>query len=382
MWVLAKMATQKGDLKTAEKDYAAAAHGFPQAVLADDLDSDNRALIAGDAGTVALARGEYLNALDALYPVAATYWGDVAYIAERVLTVDELKTYVDQKVEAVPFNNYGNQDPPPADRLRDLLARRLMRERRYDEALDYFGNKDTKKAAEDYIAALGEGNDDWGRVDRAEALFNAATLARKSGMEFMGTEADPDYAVYGGDYDAGLGQSDPKGAFVTPGEQKRFAASKPKPNLRYHYRYIAVDEVNRAADLLPPRTQAFAAVLCAGTGWMMSTPGEGGRVRALYRRYVKQGPYVPWAKTFGRNCAKPDFAGAIAYERMTPFRDARHYAGRHKTVVMGVGGVLLALTALVALYLFRVLPAVPAIDRALGRNAPKQDGPGGKSGSG
>jgi hypothetical protein len=367
LWVQAKIATQKGDLKTAERDYAAAAHGFPQAVVASDLDGDDRALLVGNAGTVALARGEYLNALDTLYPVAATYWGDVAYIAERVLTVDELKNYVDDNVAEVPFSNWGNQDAPPADRLRELLARRLMREGRSDEAPDYFVNKDNRKAAEDYIAALHDGDSDWGRVDRAEALFNAAVLARKSGMQFLGTEADPDYAVLDGAYDTGLGQSDPKGPFVTADERKRFLASNPKPNLRYHYRYVAVDEVNRAADILPPRTQAFAAVLCAGTGWMMETPGEEGRVKALYRRYVKEGPHVPWAKTFGRNCAKPDFAGAVYYERMQPFREARHYAGRHKTVALGFGGAVLALIALVALYLFKVIPPVPAVDKALAR---------------
>jgi hypothetical protein len=186
-------------------------------------------------------------------------------------------------------------------------------------------------------------------------------------MEIMGTEADPDYAIYDGAYDTGLGQSDPKGAFATAEERKRFLASKPKPDLRYHYRYIAVDEVNRAADLLPPRTQAFAAVLCAGTGWMMSTPGEDARVKALYRRYVKEGPYVPWAKTFGHNCAKPDFAGAVSFERMKPFREARHFAGRHKTAALGFGGVVLALIALVALYLFGVIPRVPAIDNAVAR---------------
>ncbi len=366
-WVLAKIATQQGDLKAAEKFYAAAAHGFPQSTVASDLDSDERALVEGDAGVVALARGEYLNAFDTLYSVASSYWGDVAYIAERVLTTDELKNYVDQKVEAVPFNNWGNQDAPVPDRLRELLARRLMREGRTDEATDYFVNAANKKAAEDYIAALKDGDSDWGAVDRAEALFNAAVLARKSGMQIMGAEADPDYAYYDGAYDTGLGQYDPKGVFVTAEERKRFLASRPKPNRRYHYRYIAVDEVNRAADQLPPRTQAFAAVLCAGTGWMMETPGENARVKALYHRYVKQGPYVPWAKTFGRNCAKPDFASAVYYERVAPLRAARHFAGRHKPVVLGIGGVLLALIALAALYLFKVIPPVPAVEKALER---------------
>ena len=55
-------------------------------------------MIQGDRGVVALARGEYVEALNTLYPVAQTYWGDVAYICERVLTLDELKDFVDAKV--------------------------------------------------------------------------------------------------------------------------------------------------------------------------------------------------------------------------------------------------------------------------------------------
>ena len=42
-----------------------------------------------------LSQGEYRDSLQLLFPVAETYWGDVIYIAERVLTVDELKAFVD-----------------------------------------------------------------------------------------------------------------------------------------------------------------------------------------------------------------------------------------------------------------------------------------------
>ena len=42
-----------------------------------------------------LSEGEYRDSLQLLFPVAETYWGDVIYIAERVLTVDELKAFVD-----------------------------------------------------------------------------------------------------------------------------------------------------------------------------------------------------------------------------------------------------------------------------------------------
>ncbi len=344
-WVEAKLAIQKGDLAGAEKQYALASRGFPSS-----LDADNAKLIRGERGVVALARGEYLDALDKLMPVADTYWGDVAHISERVLTTDELKSYVDARVPAPAPAKASSDSPPPAAQLRDLLARRLMREQRYEEADPYFRDPATRKAAASYVSALHDGDSDWGRVDRAEALFHASVIARQSGMEVMGTETEPDYADFGGSYDTGAGQTEVKGPFTTAGERKRFAASVTKPDLRYHYRYIAVDEANRAADLLPPRSQAFAAVLCAATHWMMETPGEQPRVKAIYHRYLKQGPYVRWGKQFGVKCPAPDFAGAIYLERIQPFRDARQFVSRHRWPVLAAAIVVLLAGGLGILY--------------------------------
>jgi hypothetical protein len=112
--------------------------------------------------------------------------------------------------------------------------------------------------------------------------------------------------------------------------------------LRFHYRYIAVDEASAAADLLPPRSQAFAAVLCRATGWMLQTPGENARALSLYHRYLKQGPHVPWATHFGRNCPEPDFAGATALHRVK-FYFHRPYNGSFHWWEIGTGVVLLAM---------------------------------------
>lgn len=366
-WVEAKLAIQRGDLAAAERDYAAASRAFPAAGKPPALDGDATHLLQGESGVVKLARGEYLDALDTLYPVAGTYWGDVAHIAERVLTVDELKSYVDAHVAAVPFNaSAAASGLPPAAQLRNLLARRLMREGRYDEALGYFYDPSVRKWASDYADALHESESDWGRVDRGEAMFKAAVLARQWGMEIMGTEAEPDYASWDGAYDTGTGQTELKGPFITGDEKKRFAASKAKPDIRYHYRYIAVDEVNRAADLLPARSQAFAAVLCTATGWMMSTPGADAQLKALYRRYVKQGPHVAWAKHFGRDCPKPDFAGAIYLERVQPYRDLRRFVSRHRWTVLPLTGLAALLLLFAGLYAANVVK-LPALDRAMAR---------------
>ncbi|WZB74500.1 hypothetical protein WJ972_28555 [Achromobacter insuavis] len=60
---------------------------------------------------LSLSRGQYVEALDQLYRAAAAgdgapppeegwplspYWNDAAYVAERVLTTDETKAYVDR----------------------------------------------------------------------------------------------------------------------------------------------------------------------------------------------------------------------------------------------------------------------------------------------
>jgi len=52
------------------------------------------AQLRGELGVLRLARRQYTEALDAL--VRSGFWMDAAYVAERVLTLDELKVYVDR----------------------------------------------------------------------------------------------------------------------------------------------------------------------------------------------------------------------------------------------------------------------------------------------
>ena len=76
-----------------------------------------------------------------LWPAAQAYWGDVAYLAERVLTTGELKAFVDANAaKPEPLADPGQVIP--VNQLRSLLARRLMRDGRYDEAPTYFDRLD------------------------------------------------------------------------------------------------------------------------------------------------------------------------------------------------------------------------------------------------
>jgi cellulose synthase operon protein C len=355
-WVKAKIALQRYDLGDAAAYYAEASSAFPAVGQHSDLDDHNVKLLTGETGTLALARGEYVEALKYLYPVASTYWGDVAYIAERVLTADELKQFVDARVPApaptpspAASDDTGLDtsvyDADPAAALRDLLARRLVREGRYQEALPYFHlpgdshfqDPDVRQHVTDYARALHEASSSWRRVNRARGWYQAAVLAQASGMEMMGYEGAPDSFISDGEFDGGYGQTNPGRCFVTDGELSRFAATTPKPDVRLHYRFLAVDEAVHAADLLPPRSQAFAAVLCHATGWMMRTETitddeeeAHALVRELYHRYLREGPHVPWALNFGRACPDPDFESAARLPRTLVVRHARHFVGRYR----------------------------------------------------
>jgi hypothetical protein len=343
-WVKAKLALHRGDLDAAAPQYAEASRAFPDA----PLDAGNRTLLLGEQGTLTLARGDYVGALAQLYPVATTYWGDVAHIAERVLTVDELKGFVDAHA--------GDEAPHPASeadivlandpptQLRVLLARRLVRAGRYEEALAYFPAV-TDPPVRDWVRAYAQAMHDstarWWAVDRAKAWFDASVLAREHGMEIMAMEGPPDRFVVDGNYACCVAQAKLEGPFITEGEKARFAASVAQPDKRYHYRYVAALEASRAADLLPARSQAFAAVLCAATGYVMNQDSPAAAVS--YRRYLRAGAHVPWAAHFGVDCPAPDFAAAGRFPREQAVRDARHFVSRYRWSVGG--GILAVLVA-------------------------------------
>lgn len=351
-WLKAKLALQKGDMAAADGFYADAIKGFP---ASPELSPSNEQLVVGERAVLVLSRGEYVEALEQLYPVGATYWGDVAYLAERVLTPDELKSFVDTRLpvlKVLPERQtpleHGVWSIDPAVSLRNLLARRLVRAGRYAEATGYFSPPDPKDKdqtdvrpqVDAYAAALKRATDAWRDVDRAEAWYRAASLSRTAGMEMMGYEGPPDQAYSGGVLDGGIGPVKLEGKFIPDPERQRFAASAAAPDRRYHYRFVAVDQALKAADLLPPRSQSFAAVLCQATGWMLDSHGDLAKVAEIYRRYLKQGAAVPWAANFGTECPQPDFAEAKHLQWVEPVWTARHVAGRHRWMI---GGVLIVL---------------------------------------
>jgi hypothetical protein len=231
---------------------------------------------AGDLAGLHLSRGDFLAAMDVFFK--GGLWLDAAFVADRILTVDELQKYVDE--QSVDDQN-----------LRWLLGRRLLREGKLQVAKPYFPRSQLA-IFEQYERRLGEGaNLKKPARERARALFEAAWIARYFGMELMGTLAEPDGFVSDGQYDteeldlqrgrevtSGIepGEFKPVRLHIaaTPEEKLRIQKSAPNPDHRFHYRYLAGEIAWEAALLLPNGSEELADVLnCAGY-WIRNDEGK------------------------------------------------------------------------------------------------------------
>ena len=357
-WLRAKLAVRDGDKNAAAAAYAKAAQAFPQNESwgerrTPDWDFETlqpKCRVEGESAILALQRGDYLQAFDQLYRSKDIYWYDAATVAERVLTVDELKQYVDTQVPAPPPLTQQDRDNyvplPVAAKLRNLLGRRLLREERYDEAPAYFDNPDLQATAKWYGQLRNDAESKWWPTKRAFAYYQAATLARFGGMELLGYEMSPDYATFSGNYS--LEAPELKvGPLIAEGEVRRQQATVAQPDERFHYRFVATALASKAADHLPHSSQAFASVLCKASSWGTSLQEQS----AFYRRYVEEGPYVVWAGDFGHQCQEPDFQN-VDKRYVTQVTNAVRSQLRPYKIPLQIGGVI-AVTAAALLLINR-----------------------------
>ncbi|MDZ5432691.1 hypothetical protein T3H00_08480 [Pseudomonas fluorescens] len=358
-WLRAKLAVREGDKNAAAAAYAKAAQAFPQKESWGERRTPDWAFesvqpkcrVEGESAILALQRGDYLQAFDQLYRSNDIYWFDAATVAERVLTVDELKHYVDTQVPAPPALTQQERDNyvplPVAAKLRNLLARRLLREERYDEAPAYFDRVELQHKARWYGQLRDDAESKWWPTKRSFAYFHAAQVARYDGMELLGYEMSPDYATFGGNYS--LETPELKvGPLIAEGEVQRQQATVAQPDERFHYRFVATALANKAADYLPHSSQAFAAVLCKASNWGTNLQEQ----RAFYRRYIENGPYVVWAGDFGHQCQDPDFQNADK-RYVTQVTDAARSVLRPYKSALQVGGVLAVAAAALMLIIRR-----------------------------
>jgi hypothetical protein len=297
-WIQAKLLLRAGKVAEAEPLLAEAAAALPAAPAPDhdlwDAYESNvqpalRPRAGGELGTARLARGEYAAALDAL--LRGGYWTDAAYVAERVLTVDELRAYVDKTWPADLAGRYkpaqpgegwdltaAGLAPPPDGRtaydLRDLLGRRLARAGRYGEARAYL--PEPQRAPLDGLGQALAGGREGTRPasERARSLFRAACLTRHQGMDLLGTELEPDWHLWGGSYEPdafAAARADAKThRHLGPSkdEAARVVRSQAEPVKRFHYRYQGADLARAAAVVLPDGSEEKARLLATAGTWL------------------------------------------------------------------------------------------------------------------
>jgi hypothetical protein len=314
-WIRAKLMMRAGKLAEAEALLAQVAPARKASASTDEeelqyaYDAEvqpiGRPRAMGDLGAVRLARGEYRSALDAL--LWGNYWTDAAYVAEQVLTLAELRAYVDETWPAALGAGYDpNASPywPPlyaglitpeekatAYDLRYLLGRRLAREGRYGEARRYLPSE-AAGFVRRIAAALAAGRDPHhSRAARSRSLFEAACATRHHGMEALGTEIDPDWELYGGGFRVGdfaAFRLDPASHPLLPpmaDEVKRVRKSEVRPVKRYHYRYLGADLAWEAAALLPDGSDEKARMLAVAGSWIQSQDPQA--ADRFYKRLVR-----------------------------------------------------------------------------------------------
>ena len=346
LWLKAKFAVREGKVDLADRSLGRAIaktrrqpNWGPNNMVGEELnylDTEftrqmEQARLMTDAAVLKMARGEFIAALDHL--VEANYWEDAAYVAEYVLTTDELVSVVRKKAPrwSPALNDWwtgknpGHDAPlvldPAAkhmpdidlladggtrrDDLRYLLGRRLTREFRFREAREFMPVP--MLPLYDRFVALHRAarSGKYKAAELAAIEWELAVLTRRFGMEILGTESTPDSHQHGGTFgsmdflllrrhrqgwktywdmkDLERGPPVPLTGLpphrlalpvVLAEEIRRAEKHLVSPNRRFHYRYLAADHAWKAADNLPDNTNAKAYMLNTAGLWLANRDPE------------------------------------------------------------------------------------------------------------
>jgi hypothetical protein len=328
LWLRAKLLLRDGNIARALPLIAEAAAHFPRdqdfQISRDNIEQsgvfdDLRA--RAEMGGIRLGRGEFVAALDALVQGVDIendrHWLDAAYVAEQVLTLTELKEFVDARWATAVESSGTDKPRGVAERMRYLLARRLARHGQLEQAVAYYP-ADLQNGFRQYVDGLksGKGPNQPGS-QRAEALWAAAQLTRRQGLQLFATETDPDWACVEGSYDLGTTRAQrPKTGVnqATQEELSRAVRHRPRPDRRFHYRYWAADLAWEAAGLMPDQSDDTARVLAVAGTWLKNiAPKEADRFyKALVRRCSKT--------RLGKEAQKRRWFPEVTGEDATPAR--------------------------------------------------------------
>ena len=136
--------------------------------------------VHGESGMLALSAGDIPTALR--HFDEGDFLMESFYLGECLLTVDELKDYVDRR-QIPPNKGHGTDDYSyyPLVNLRELLSSRLMRAGRLEESLEYVAPKLRTEATNYVLLRRAAERSDVGARERADSHWRSALAIRQLG---------------------------------------------------------------------------------------------------------------------------------------------------------------------------------------------------------
>ncbi len=290
-----------------------------------------------DYGRAQLAANDFAGALTTF--AKTDFWEDTAYIAERLLSVEELLALeragaISQPLQAWRYEDgkgseadvktmrdlarkYGGWGRPQGlPVMKYLIGRRLVREHYFKDAQKMLPDE-LALAFGHYAKAYRQGHErKLPKAERAEALWKAAQIHRLLGMEMFGFETGPDYSVVSGAFELRdlssfrqqtvwmddwmhdnrllMAERQTPTLAATSAEKWRSKHYAPVINKRYHYRYVAADLAWEAASLMPDDHPKTAEVLCIAGNWLQLR--DAAAADRFYKALVRRNPNVPLAQ--------------------------------------------------------------------------------------
>lgn len=272
-----------------------------------------------ERGMLHLKRNEFSEALLDVLTVSDS---DAAMIAERILTVKELMDLLSEEQQIQERFEYLPERKVYCARMlpwiHRLLARRLAREGRWEEALLWFERSDDLLDNQENelieaspaqqvreILAWQEvlKNPKLADEERAGILWEIGQMLYTHGLDLIGTESHPDFKIHNAMFAYPLYYRNDvfywKSSFpLSVDAIARIESSAPTWNDRYHYRYVAADYGWQAAQFLPDNDERTARILWQSGRWLMYlNPQQADR---FYKSLVMRNRNTPIGKEADR----------------------------------------------------------------------------------
>ncbi len=303
--------------------------------------------VLGDMGLLHLYNREYPEALES-FARSGFYFDDALYVAECVMSIDELKAFIERHKNDAAFGEmsifgYLGLRLTKLERLEQALASRLAVQGKWDDAIPFFPEglkEDAKRMAE-----LTRASTSSMVRERAESLVQMGKLLMEKGRQLI------HYGIYNFDYEGAFANirrlSSGTGLEGASEDEKvRVAKLLPKANEHFNYRCRAADLMWEAASLLPKNDLLAAeALYCGGVFLKAKDPKAADK---FYKALVRRNPNLEIAQQADKLRWFPArFSNKVLYKPL-PFWSKRRLA----LASCGVVGCAVG-AALAAAYMFR-----------------------------